>query len=105
MQCDINFDGNLKNLRIDPADLRCLVRINELVLNGNNVLKNKKFIESNGKTINYGTYAFNTMDPNLILRLNEVLMRGENVLHLDMEVTPASEEMLTDISNSVKKLF
>ena len=105
VQCDINFDGNLKNLRIDPADLKCLVRINELVLNGNNVLKNKKFIESNGKTINYGTYAFNTMDPNLILRLNEVLMRGENVLHLDMEVTPASEEMLTDISNSVKKLF
>lgn len=105
VQCDINFDGNLKNLRIDPADLRCLVRINELVLNGNNVLKNKKFIESNGKTINYGTYAFNTMDPNLVLRLNEVLMRGENVLHLDMEVTPMSEEMLTDISNSVKKLF
>lgn len=102
---DIDFDGNVKMLRIDPSDQRCIVKITELVLNGENILNNKKVIESNGKALNYGTYAFNTMDPNLNIKLNEVLIRGENELHVAMEITPVTEKMVVDIINSVKKIF
>lgn len=105
IEADIEFDGNVKMLRIDPADFRSVVKINELVINGINVLTNKKLIQTNGKTIKYGTYVFNTEDPNINLRLNEVLIRGENVLHVDMEVIPISEAVADDISNSIKKLF
>jgi len=102
---DVDFDGNTKMLRIDPADFMCVVKINELILNGENVFRNKKFIQTNGKTLKYGTYVFNTADPNLNFMLNEVLIHGNNQLHIDMEVIPVSEELAQDISNSVKKLF
>ena len=102
---DIEFDGNVKCLRIDPADFKCLVKINELVLNGENVLYNKKFVKTNGKAVKSSTYAFKTDDPNIVFELNEVLIKGENVLHIDMEVVPASGEMIEDICNSIKKIF
>lgn len=102
---DINFNGNVKGLRIDPADFSCIVKINELVLNGENVLDNKKFIKTNGKTVKYGTYAFSTQDPNMVFELNEVLIKGENDLHIDMEVVPVSDDLAAEISNSVKKFF
>ncbi len=105
IETDIEFDGNVKELRIDPADYSALVKINELILNGENVLNSKKLIQTNGKMIIYGTYAFETQDPNIIIRLNEVLTRGENTLHISMEVTPISIDLAKDISSSVKKLF
>lgn len=101
----IELDGNVRTLRIDPSENSCVVKINELVFNGENLLKDKKVIQTNGKTINYGTYAFITTDPNVEIRLNDVLIRGDNTLHIDMEVIPVSESMATDICNSVKKLF
>ncbi|MCQ2081087.1 MAG: class I SAM-dependent methyltransferase [Lachnospiraceae bacterium] len=102
---DINFDGNVKGLRIDPADQRCLVKVTELVLNGENILNNKKIMESNGKALNSATFAFNTMDPNINIKLNEVLIRGENELHVVMEITPMTEKLVVDVINSVKKIF
>ena len=102
---DIEFNGNVKRLRIDPADYSCLVKINEMILNGENILSNKKSIQTNGKTITFGTYAFATQDPNIILILNDVLTKGENVLHVEFEVTPISSALAEDISASVKKLF
>lgn len=102
---DIEFDGNTRLLRIDPADTECVVRINELLINGENILNNRKVLETNGKALKYGTYAFSTKDPNITIKLNEVLIKGENVLHIDMEVIPVSTEMVSDISASVKKLF
>ena len=102
---DIEFKGDLKALRIDPADDFCLVKINELILNEMDVLSNKKFIQSNGKMIKTANYVFETADPNLIFRLNEVLIHGENSLHIDMEVIRISEAMAGNISSSVKKLF
>lgn len=102
---DIDFDGNTRCMRIDPADTECIVKINELLLNGVNILDNKKVLETNGKALKYGTYAFTTKDPNIVIKLNEVLIKGENRLHVDMEVTPVSADMASDISNSIKKLF
>ncbi len=102
---DIEFKGDIKTLRIDPADDFCLVKINELILNDLDVLSDKKFIQSNGKMIKPGNYVFETADPNLIFGLKEVLIHSENTLHIDMEVIRISREMASNISSSVKKLF
>ncbi|MCR4788498.1 MAG: class I SAM-dependent methyltransferase [Lachnospiraceae bacterium] len=102
---DIEFKGDIKNLRIDPADDICLVKINELILNGMDVLSDKKFIQSNGKMIKTGSFVFETADPNLIFALKDVLIRGENVLHIDMEIVRISKALAENISSSVKKLF
>ena len=102
---DIDFSGNLKNLRIDPADDFCVVKINELLINGMDVSDNKKLIQSNGKMIKSGNYVFETADPNLIFRLNEALIKGENILHIDMEIVRVSKEMAENISSSIKKIF
>lgn len=105
VEADIEFDGNIKQLRVDPADDSCIVRIEELVLNGENLMNNKKVLITNGKTIKYGTYAFITPDPNVVIRLNDVLTRGNNAIHIRFEISRLSEKLAEDISLSVKKLF
>ncbi len=102
---DISFDGNIKALRIDPADNSCLVRIKELVINGENYLNHKKNIVTNGKCVKNNSYVFATNDPNINILLNDALIRGENVLHVDMEVISLSSEAAGDIADSIKKLF
>ncbi len=102
---DIEFKGDIKNLRIDPADDFCVVKIRELILNGEDVSGNKKLIQTNGKMLKNGVFVFETADPNLILTLKEVLIRGENTLHIDMEIERISKELAGDISSSIKKLF
>jgi len=102
---DIEFDGNVRRLRIDPADCSCMVRIRELVLNGMNMMEAKKFVVSNGKSVKPHTYAFSTQDPNLEFALNHDLIKGNNVFHVEMEVIPVSEQMAMDVAGSVKKLF
>ena len=105
MVTDIAFGGDIKLLRIDPADKSVLVSIKELILNGENILKNKKLIETNGKLLSPGNYVFKTLDPNIVIRLNEVLTKGENLLHVDMEVREISPEMAATIETSIKKFF
>ena len=102
---DIKVDGNVKFLRIDPADECCIVKIDELVLNGVNILGDKKLISTNGKTVKYGIYAFSTADPNIVIRLNDVLTFGDNVLSVKIELLRATKELAEIVSDSVKKLF
>lgn len=105
LEVEISFDGNVKNLRIDPADRSCVVKIFELTLNGVGIPLQKKYIETNGKLVRNGCYAFSTQDPNLLVRVSQLPMRGENVLAVKLEVAPLSETVAQDIEGAVKKLF
>lgn len=105
LEAEIVFDGNVKNLRIDPADRSCIVKLQELTLNGNDVPLNKKCVETNGKLIRNGSYAFATADPNVLIKVSELPMTGENVLRVKMEVSPVSSELAEDMAAAVKKLF
>lgn len=102
---DIELDGNLKSIRIDPADFSCIVRINELDINGNNIADSKKILRTNGKMLRTRAFVFNTGDPNIEIQLNDVLTTGKNVLHVDFELEHISEKMAEEIMNSIKKLF
>lgn len=101
----IPFDGNVKTLRIDPADCSCIVKILKLDLNGTDVPFRKKYIQTNGKMMKPGCYVFDTQDPNLCIMVSELAMDGENELSLKMEVSPVPEDMARDMMGAVKRVF
>ncbi len=112
---DIPFDGNVRSLRIDPADQSCMVKIHELTLNGAAVPLNKKYLETNGKRVKDGCCVFSTQDPNILVRISAfveqgsfpegILTRGENILTVKMEVAPLSVVMAKDMEMAVKRLW
>lgn len=82
-----------------------MVKIGELVLNGNGIPLQKRYLETNGKTIKSGCYVFETSDPNIVIKVSELPMAGENTLTVKMEVSPISTELAQDVAGAVKKWF
>ncbi len=105
IEAEIPLDGNVRGLRLDPADRSCMVKIKELRLNETDVPLQKKYIQTNGKMVKAGCYVFDTQDPNLCIRVSELPMSGENVLHVRMELTPVPADMAKDMMDAVKRLF
>lgn len=105
LEVEIPADGNMKAVRIDPADRSCVVKICQLDLNGEPIPLQKKYFETNGKTIRNGCYVFATQDPNLVIKFLDLPVRGENVIVAKMEVSPISQEMAVDVAGAVKRIF
>ena len=105
VEAKIPLDGNVRNLRIDPADRSCMVKIESMLLNGVQVPMQKKVIETNGKQVKPGSYVFSTQDPNIGIKVSELAMTGENILEVKMKVLPLTADMAEDIMGSIKKLF
>ncbi len=105
IDAEITFDGNVTALRIDPADRCCMVKIEELLLNGVVVPVTRKTIQSNGKGIKDNTWIFNTSDPNFTIQVLKLPMQGENILSVKMKLSPLPEDMATEVSDGIKKLF
>lgn len=105
IEAEVPLDGNVRGLRLDPADRSCMVKIKELRLNETDVPLQKKYIQTNGKMVKAGCYVFDTQDPNLCIRVSELPMSGENILHVRMELTPVPADMAKDMMDAVKKLF
>ncbi len=105
IEAEIPVDGNVRALRLDPADRSCMVKILKLSLNGTPVSLQKKWVETNGKTIRPGCYIFDTQDPNINLKIAELPMTGENILAIKLELAPIPEDMARDMMSVVKKIF
>lgn len=105
LEAEIPVDGNVKALRIDPADRSCMVKIESLTFNGKEILFQKKLVETNGKTVKRGCYLFATQDPNILIPVSQLPMQGENILKVKMEVAPISEAMAAEMASAVKKIF
>lgn len=105
IEAEIPLDGNVRRLRIDPADVSCMVKIEAMDLNGLPIPMQKKYIETNGKQVKPGSYVFATQDPNIEIRVSELPMSGENILNVKMKVSSITSDMAEDIMGSIKKLF
>ncbi|MGN1180662.1 MAG: class I SAM-dependent methyltransferase [Suilimivivens sp.] len=105
IEAEIPFDGNVKALRVDPADRACIVKVEEMVLNGIAVPMTRKNLLTNGKTVRNGSIVFTMTDPNMTIKVSELPMQGENILSLKMKLSPLPETIAMDISESVKKFF
>lgn len=105
IEAEIYFDGNVTALRIDPADRYCIVRIEELLLNGVTVPITRKTVLANGKSVKTGTWIFPTSDPNLTIQVSKLPMQGKNILSVKLKLSPLPEEIAAEINDSIRKLF
>lgn len=103
------FDGNVQNLRIDPAFCACMCKITEITLNGERVpVETRGILYLNGKVIkgNDGiSMVFPTEDPNINLCISKLQPKAENHLYVSMEIVRLPMKMAEDMAKAVKKLF
>lgn len=110
VETTLSVDGNVRNFRIDPTDRPCIVKLRELLVNGEKLPYDKKLMETNGKQIKPGTYVFTTSDPSIVLHMEEIAaagirMRSDNRLDVRMEISPVSSEAAEEIVSMIKKIF
>ncbi|MDD6491506.1 MAG: methyltransferase domain-containing protein [Firmicutes bacterium] len=105
IEAEIPLDGNVRALRVDPADRSCMVKITELYLNDTIIPLQKKYVETNGSTIHPGCYVFDTQDPNIVLKVAELPMTGDNILSVKMELTSMPADMAQDMMKARKHVW
>lgn len=105
METELLFDGNVRAVRIDPADRPCVLRIREMLLNGKEVPIQKKYVTSNGSQTKNGCFVFATSDPNFTVQVSELPMQGENHFRIRMELSPLPKELAVDLAETTKKHF
>lgn len=89
----LKMDGGVKKLRIDPTSEKCIVAVNCVMWNGQELTIEGKGDSCNGTRIGDRLYAFGTEDPGFTLSLAGAENKPENLLEIDMEIMPLSENM------------
>ncbi len=104
-EIEIKIGENVQALRIDPSFYSCMVKIEEMTLNGSPVpFQNKAIFSTNGKPLKYGTgIVFPTMDPNIYIKTANLDKQTENILYVKMEVSRLSQSLAEDIAASIKR--
>ena len=105
IRAEISFDGNVHALRIDPADRACILKVEELLLNGVKVPLTGKTFSTNGRTVKTGTFVFQTEDPNMTIRVSDLPMQGTNHLFVQMKLSPLAKEIAEDVSEGKKNFL
>ena len=108
----MHFDGNVHNLRLDPAMCTCVCKIRELSMNGQPVpVQDRKIVSTNGKLLKsadgaeYPSVVFPTEDPNLTIRVEALDRKAENVLSVKMEIVQIPPAVARDMAGAVKRIF
>lgn len=110
IEAEVPVAGNVVNLRVDPADRPCMVKVKSIALNGVELPVHKRWVSTNGETLKNGCYVFATKDPNLNFKLRNLPVKGiamtnENRFSLKMELVPMPEGIAQDVAGTAKKLF
>lgn len=105
IKLELELDGNVSMLRIDPAMDYCAVKIKELWFNAEPVSIDKRNIVTNGRTMKDGSYVFATDDPNINVKINNLNRLAQNTLEAELEIIRLPEAIASDMAGAVKKLF
>lgn len=112
IEFEINVDGQVQVLRIDPAMDSCMVKLQEMTFNGVAVpLDKRKVLLTNGKVAKAESGAcepsivFPTTDPNINIDLRKLVREEQNSLHVRMEIVRLPLVMAQDMAGAVKKLI
>lgn len=98
----MQIDQKVQNLRIDPVDEPCICRVKECILNGENLLENRKeIISGNGQRAG-DTMVFATLDPNIYITTANLNLKQENTIGMTIEIAALSENLCKDISEKIK---
>ena len=96
LQTSCQIEKDVKNLRIDPYMEPCMVRIQTLTVDGEDVA-----YECNGSVLGTDILCFATTDPNVSIAMSQ---NDISTVEIDMEIMPMSMEMAEVLcKNSVKK--
>ncbi len=115
IELTLEVSGDVKMLRIDPALDSCMVRIEEMLWNGERVpLEKRKVLLVNGRIIPPSdkkapvycpSMVFPTTDPNINIHLELLNRQSKNILYTRMEVSRLPLKLAQDMAASVKKLI
>lgn len=104
---ELPVGGDVETFRIDPSMEPCVVKIEELTFNGQEVpIKNKKVFYTNGKSLKQTqNFVFPAADPNLYVKVAALERQAENTLHIKMQVAKLPAAVAEDIAAAAKKLI
>lgn len=110
IEAEITVGGSVRNLRIDPADESCIVKIEELLFNGQPIPLQKKYMESNGKQMKNGCFLFATQDPNISIKISQLpittlIATDEKKLNIKMQISRLTKTIAEDCNIWYKMLF
>lgn len=115
IELELKVSGDVRILRIDPAMDCCMVRIEEMLFNGERVpLERRKLLLTNGRIVRPADkeakvycpgVVFPTTDPNINIDLTRLERRGENILYVRMEIVRLPQQIASDMAGAVKKLI
>ena len=97
-------NGEVKNLRIDPAMDSCMVKIQEMTWNGLSIdMSSRRIVVANGRIAAAGdsilpSIVFPTTDPNINIRLERLHRLESNKLHVKMEIVRIPMAMAADMA-------
>lgn len=90
----VQIRGGRSALRIDPCSDYCVVYLQKLIWNGDDIPLKGKHFQTNGFKIGENTYGFATTDPNMTISLLNLKNEEPNLLQIQMEVTHVPEETI-----------
>lgn len=86
IELELRVGGDVQAVRVDPAFGSCIVRIEKLTFNEEEIPLKRKCVLLNGKILRPSTLVFPTEDPNINIRLEGLKRNAEDRLSLRMEV-------------------
>ena len=105
IETQVAVSGNVLSLRLDPVMSSCVLKIHELIWNGNPInYHNKKLVITNGKAAT-DSFIFATEDPNINIKVSELPRLAENILSVKMEVKLLPLSIAQDLAGAVKKIL
>ncbi len=112
IELELEFPGNVRMMRIDPAMDCGICNIMELRFNGKPVpLNTPKLLTVNGKQIKsrtedgsaYLTVIFPTQDPNISIDISRLQPGEINILYIRLEYRQIPLRMAEDVAQAIKK--
>lgn len=89
---ELDVSEDVVVLRVDPMLDSCIVTIDALNWNQENILPKSKRISTNGIRYGEDTFVFETKDPNINIDLHGLEHKGSNKLTLKLTVSRVSEK-------------
>ena len=94
---EIKIKGELRQLRLDPCNYPCIVKIKELSLDGDEIDVASREFSSNGYKVNGKVFAFGSDDPNFTLNFRGVDLKDESTIRASFDISPLPGNIAADL--------
>ncbi len=110
IELELQVDGEVEMLRIDPGMYPCMVKIREMTFNGQTVpLQKRRILYANGRILKPAEkeeaycpgIVFPTEDPNINIALKRLERREENLLRTKIEIVRLPLSMARDMAGRI----